>query len=572
MNAEIVFTNGFIWTADSQNPVAQAFALAKDKIIAIGTHHDIAHCIHPDTLICDLEGRFVMPGFIDGHCHYSISADDVCGVNLQGMNTPEAYIAAIQNKIQSRPEARFIRGGGFLEATFPDSGSDKALLDNLSRDIPIVIASETYHSIWVNSKALEMAGITAQTPDPQNGRIERDTQGEPSGCLRETAQALVLDRLPDWSKDDYKEAILRFQTLAHSLGITGAYDPWLDIRGQNAIAALTELDNEQLLNMNLRGALLVSPEKGQAQFPALHEQLTALKREGRRFQVSAAKFFADGIFETKTALMLQPYTAAAGKGDAYYGEQNWQTSELQALFVAIDKAHWQIHIHCIADGAVRQALDAFDYMQRINGVRDARHCIAHATACDPNDIPRFKALDITVMLNSFWAARDKTWLMIADWIGKDRAERYLYPVESFFKAGVRVTNASDYPVTAWPNPLVGIETAVTRIPADNYHPWVFDYDAPIHHQVPWPEERATVGEMLEACTVQQARANFMEQTTGSLQVGYKADFIILDANLLHIAPDKIGSTRVLQTWFEGQLVYSASESQAELLFRAASQQ
>lgn len=555
MYAEIVFKNGFIWTAEHTAPQAQAMAIAAQKIIFIGGDEEANAFITSQTVVFDLAGRFVMPAFIDGHCHYSVTADDVCGVNLQGMNTPEAYLEAIGRKIATCPGASFIRGGGFLEAVFPDCGPDKSLLDSLSRKIPIAIASETYHSLWVNSKALEMAGISAQTPDPQNGRIERDELGNPSGCLRETAQDLVLKLLPDWTVDEYKESILRFQSLAHSLGIAGAYDPWLDIRGENAIAALTELDNLQLLKMNLRGAVLASPAKGREQFSSLHMQLTALKREKQHFRVGAVKFFADGIFETKTALMLQPYSPSAAKGMDYYGEQNWQIADLQELFVDVDKALWQIHIHCIADGAVRQALDSFEHMRKVNGVRDARHCIAHATACAPEDFPRFRELGITVMLNTFWASRDKTWLMVSDWIGPERAEAYLYPVASFFTAGACVTNSSDYPVTAWPNPLIGIETGVTRRPADNYHPWVFDYQDPRHHQVPWPQERATVEQMLEACTVNQAWANFMEQQTGTLRPGKMADFIILGQSPLQVAAEDIGAIEILQTWFEGEQVY-----------------
>ncbi|HDG1672638.1 TPA: amidohydrolase [Kluyvera cryocrescens] len=558
MYAEIVFKNGVIWTADRLHPLAQAIAVTGEEIIFCGSNADACAYTGEKTQVHDLAGRFMMPAFIDGHCHYTLTADDICGVNLQGMNTPEAYLRAIGDKLAARPNAEFIRGGGFLEAVFPDVGPDKALLDAISLDIPIVIVSETYHSLWVNSKALAIAGINAHTPDPLNGRIERNSLGEPSGCLRETAQALVLECLPDWSVEEYKESILHFQNLAHRLGITGACDPWLDIHGQNATSALIELDDQRQIKMNLRGAILAAPALGQEQFPALNSRLNTLRRQGKHFQATTLKFFADGIFETKTALMLEPYAAAAGKGDNYYGEQNWNTSELQALFTTADKAHWQLHIHCIADGAVRQALDAFEHLQKTNGKRDSRHCIAHATACAAEDFPRFKALGVSVMLNTFWASRDKTWLMIADWIGHDRAERYLYPVESFFNAGAIVTNASDYPVTAWPNPLIGIETAVTRQPADNYHPWVFDYSNPVHQQVPWPEERTSVERMLEACTVNQAWANFMESYTGSIVPGKKADFIILNNNPLSVAAEDIGVITVHQTWFEGECVYRAS--------------
>lgn len=558
MYAEMVFKNGVVWTADQQHPLAQAVAITAGEIIFRGSNAEASAFIGEKTQIHDLAGRFMMPAFIDGHCHYTLSADDLCGVNLQGMNTPEAYLSAIRDKLAARPNAEFIRGGGFLEAAFPGAGPDKCLLDAVSSDIPIVIASETYHSIWVNSKALAMAGINAQTPDPLNGRIERNSLGEPSGCLRETAQALVSDLLPDWSVEEYKESILHFQTLAHRLGITGACDPWLDIRGQNATSALIELDDQRQIKMNLRGALLATPALGRTQFPALNSRLNALRRKGKHFQATTLKFFADGIFETKTALRLEPYAADAGKGNNYYGEQNWNTSELQALFTEADKAQWQLHIHCIADGAVRQALDAFEHTQKTNGKRDSRHCIAHATACAAEDYSRFAALGVSVMLNTFWASRDKTWLMIADWIGHERAERYLYPVDSFFKAGAIVTNASDYPVTAWPNPLIGIETAVTRQPANNYHPWVFDFSNPIHQQIPWPEECTQVENMLSACTINQAWANFIESYTGSITPGKKADFIILDNNPLRVASEDIGAITVLQTWFEGECVYAAS--------------
>ena len=564
MQADIVFINGSVYTADPQQPGAQAVALAGEKIIYVGDQASVQPLIGETTTVYDLAGRMLMPAINDGHCHYTMTADDVCGINLQGMNTADSYVAAIRKKLNSRPDAKFLRGGGFMEATFPSVGPHKSLLDAITTEIPIAIASETYHSIWVNSKALEMANISAETPDPENGHIERNADGSPSGCLRETAQALVLDLLPDWTVAEYKESILAFQKTAHSVGMVAALDPWLDIRGRNAIAALKKLDSEGRLAMHLKGACLADPAKGMAQLPDLlanyRADSTPLDNtKPQNFTISSIKFFCDGIFETKTALMLHPYAPAAEKGDNYYGEQNWKTELMQDLFAAVDREKLQIHIHCIGDGAVRQALDAFEETQRRNGQRDARHCIAHATACSLQDLPRFKQLGVTAMLNTFWAEPDKTYLMVTPWIGEEVMEHYFYPVKSFFEAGALVANASDYPVTAWPNAFIGMETGVTRLPPDNYHPWVFNYDDPVHHKVPWPEERATVEQMIAACTINQAKANFMEEITGSITAGKYADIVVLDRNLLSVAPTDIGAVKVEQTWFKGRCVFCGTE-------------
>ncbi|QCR35604.1 amidohydrolase [Nissabacter sp. SGAir0207] len=560
MKADTVFVRGRLWTADDR-VAATALAVVGERIVCVGSDEEVMRWVGDHTRVVDLAGRMMIPGFHDGHCHYTLAADEHCGINLKGLQSAEACLAAIQQKLVSRPDAPFLRGGGFLEALFPDTGPRKEWLDALSSEMPIAIAADTYHSLWVNSAALALAGITAETPDPHNGRIERDADGSPSGCLRETAQALVLDRLPDWPVEEYKAAIVAFQQTAHTLGLVAACDPWLDIHGRNAVQALRELDSEGKLAMHLRGAYLADPAQGVEQCAALlarcqQDNPPLDATHDPHFRVSAIKFFCDGIFETKTARMLHPYAAAAEKGAEYYGEQNWEAGRMKALFAALDKAQMQIHVHCIGDGAVRQTLDALAFARSQNGARDARHCIAHATACAPEDMPRFRQLDVTVMLNTFWAERDETWLMIAPWVGAEIAEHYLYPVKSFFDAGVRVTNASDYPVTPWPNPLIGIETAVTRQPADNYHPWVFDYDNPVHHHAPWPEERAGVEPMLLACTLNQAVANFMEEFTGSLSVGKYADLVILDRDLLPLAPAEIGAVGVVQTWFKGRCVYT----------------
>lgn len=552
MFASKVYRNAYVYTADSDRTVAQAVAIHDGKIAFVGTDTEAEPYIGPGTEVVDLEGKMLMPSFFEGHAHYTMGIPAIVGINLAGYNTEEEYVEACRAYLAERPGLEMLRGQGYLEACFPGVGPNRAALDRASTDIPIVLQAETLHSLWANSKAIELAGITSETPDPANGKIEHAEDGSPSGCFREAAQNLILDALPDFTVEQYKEGLLVYQDMCHSFGITGSYDPWLYANG-NPIEALKELDREGKLSMHLRGAYWADPHKGPEQ---VEELVAARDRDngGDLFHVNAVKLFMDGVLESQTAFLLEPYEHAAGRPEGWRGDQIWNPDNMNAVVAAVDRAGMGIHVHCAGDAAVKQTLDAVALARNENGKRDARHCITHIFLLDQADIPRFRNLDVVAMTNSYWFQIDETYFVNGTYTGMDRIA-HTFPQQCLIAGGVRVANASDYPITAIPNPFVGIEIGVTRIAADNYHPWVFDYSDPKFHEPLWPEERADVHDMIDSFTINQAYANFVDDISGSIEVGKNADLIVVDRNIIEGAPEDIGLATVEETLFRGKTVY-----------------
>ena len=556
MQANIVFKNGCIYTADKDRTIAEAAAIADGKIAYVGDAAGVEEYIGPDTEVVDLEGGMLMPSFFEGHAHYTMATSNVAGVDLAGMDTEEDYVAAMKKYLAEHPGIEFMRGQGYLEAVFPGVGPRKEALDEVSTEIPIVVQAETLHSLWCNSKAIEVAGVTPETPDPDNGRVEHNEDGSVRGCFRESAQDLILDSLPDFTVEQYKEGLLSFQEKMIEYGFTGAYDPWLTANS-NGVEAAKQLDEEGKLKIYFRGAYWMDPHRG----PEQVEEIVAARdrdNEGRNlFGTRAVKFFMDGVLESQTAYLLEPYEKAGeGRPDDWRGDQIWQPDNMNACVAAVDAAGMGIHVHCAGDAAVKQSLDAIEYAQGKNGVEDRRHCITHIFLVDPDDIPRFKKMGVVAMLNSYWAQIDETYFVNGTYTGMDRIA-HTYPINSFFKAGVITANASDYPITAVPNPFVGMEIGVTRIAPDNYHPWVLDYDDPRIHGDFWPEERADIRDMIDSFTIAQAYANFVDDVSGSIEVGKEADVVQVDKNVLECASEDIGTAKVMRTIFRGETLYKA---------------
>ena len=553
MKANIVFKNGVVYTADKARTIAEAVAVVDGKIAYVGNNAGVEAYVGPETEVVDLGGKMLMPSFFEGHAHYTSAPSTVVGIDLAGMDKEEEYVAAMKKFIAEHPGLTALRGQGYLEAVFPGIGPRKEALDEVSTEIPIVVQAETLHSLWCNSKAIEVAGITNDTPDPENGRIERNPDGSAHGCFREKAQDLILNALPDFTIEQYKEGVLAYQDKILSLGFTGAYDPWLYINS-NAVEAIKQLDDEGKLKIYFRGAYWMDPHQGPEQVEKIVEAKNR-DNEGRNmFKTRAVKFFMDGVLESITAFLLEPYEKADGRPEGWRGDQIWDPDNMNKCVAAIDKAGMGIHVHCAGDAAVKQSLDAIEYAQKVNGREDRRHCITHIFLVDPNDIHRFKDMGVVAMLNSYWAQIDETYFVNGTYTGMDRIA-HTYPINSFFKSGCVVANASDYPITAVPNPFVGMEIGVTRIAPDNYHPWVLNYDDPRIHGDFWPEERACIEDMIDSFTIAQAYANFVDDVSGSIEVGKEADIIVVDQNVLTCKSEDIGLAQVERTLFRGETLY-----------------
>jgi predicted amidohydrolase YtcJ len=554
IKADLVLKNGVVYTVDNQRSFAEAVAVAGKDIIYVGNADGIKDYIGSRTEVVNLSGKMVLPGFIDSHAHASATINEDDSVMLYHLETKADYVSAVKNFAAKHPDLSVIYGHGWQNDIFPPQGPVKEDLDAIISDRPVSLMSDDGHSIWVNSKALDMAGVTKNTPCPSGGMIESDPEtGEPSGTIRETARDVVQNVLPPYTVDQLKTGIREFMAEAARVGITTVHDPLLllpDSDGmlngygaaRNSILAYDELVDGGEMTIRVRGTILTDPTKGASQVPAL--AAACADRKNPLFKIIGAKVFVDGVVEGGTAYLLESYTH---KPD-FRGEPLWEQEPMNALFKTVDNAKLQIHIHAIGDAAIRMSLDALAYAEEHNGRRDSRHLITHLHVVDYADIPRFAELSIIGVPQPFWHVKgDYFWALEAKYLGVERAEKE-YPMKSFSDAGVMLAGASDYPVQVPSPPLLAIQLGVTRCIPGETNP----------DEILGPDERMSLEDMIAAYTINGAYANFIENETGSIEVGKKADMVVLDRNLFDIPESEIADTQVLMTIFEGQTLRRGS--------------
>jgi len=537
-NPKLIFKNAAVYTVDPDRKWAQAIAISEDKIAFVGSNAEVSAYIEADSVVLDLDGKMVLPGFIDAHAHPSHAMDLVGNISLYSLKSLEEYQEAIRDFIEKHPDAVAYRGSGWEDELFPNLGPTKDILDALIPDRPIALVSYDGHSLWVNSVALDRAKITKDTPDPEGGLIERNpASGEPSGTLRETASKLIKGVIPDYTLEERTNALLAYQEMANRVGITLSHDAMLD---HQSIAAYKELGRQGLQRMRFRGSFTIEPDL------AIDDQIETLLKERSNlshpsFQIHAAKIFVDGVIEGGTAYLLDPYA----HNPKFRGEPIWDPESLKKLSIALDKEGIQIHYHVIGDAAARITLDAIETTQDLNGKRDARHLITHLQLVAPEDIPRFKKLGVVGIPQPFWfKIDDYYWKLALPYLGTMRANKQ-YPMQSFIDAGVIVASASDFPVTIPFDPLIAIQTGITRSEVDG-----------TSSDVLWPEERSNLADMIASFTINGAYANFLEKEIGSLEIGKQADMVVLDKNLFEIPHTEIANTKVLLTFVAGKVVFS----------------
>ena len=538
--ADLVLKNGSVYTVDNALPRATAIAIRDGKFIYVGDDAGGAKFIGHGTQVLDLGGKLVLPGFVESHGHAISAYKQFFEINLNDCQNAGDYGKVIREYALAHPGAKFIRGRGWSNTLFGKTGPDRKTIDDIVRGIPVCLASEDGHSKWVNSRALELAGITKATPDPVNGVIERDPRtGEPTGTLRESAAALVAGLFPEPGKEELKKGLEAFQRMALAFGITTVHDAYLDAESIET-DAYRELENAGRLQARFRASLYVDPLKGTGQLAAIeHERL---RNRGPLFQTNAVKLFADGVVEGSTAYLLEPYQHLPRSR----GTLRWESGALAGMCAELDRRKFQVHVHAIGDAAVRAFLDAFAHAEKVNGRRDSRNMITHLQLVAPADIPRFKALGVIAVPQPYWFMKDDYYTNLqVPYLGQERADLE-YPMASFFRAGVVVASASDYPVTIPCNPLKAIQVGMTRSEPGKTAPG----------DVLWPEERATLEQMIASFTINGAYANFLEDSTGSISVGKSADLIVLDRDLFKIPATEIAGAKVLLTLFEGKAAFT----------------
>ncbi|MBI9106625.1 MAG: amidohydrolase [Spirochaetales bacterium] len=583
--ADMVLTNTAVYTVDNDNNWAEAMAVTGGRITAVGSVGEIKKYIGDSTEVFDLEGKMVMPAFVDAHMHPAMSAVAyLFQISLQSVFSLEEYLAVISAFVDENPDLETYQGAGYMRSVFDEIGPRKEDLDAIAPYKPMALTSVDGHSMWVNSRALKMAGITKATPDPAGGVIKRDpATGEPSGLLQESAMGLVSDLFPEPTKEMYKEGILWLQEWFNTVGLTTCHDAAVSF-DPNYYMAYEELARDGLLTIRFRGSWFLSPEMvgGAYGMDATgDEEMTVDEAielgmklsdtfETPYWQVKSFKFFSDQVIEEETGLLKEPYSH---RDDNWYGIQVWDPEFLKEAFRKVDAEGYNIHIHQIGDAAADYALDALEYAREKNGSSDSRHTFAHLQMTDQSEIDRMAALGMNAIIAPYWMiVDDYYWDLYLPYLGEQRAYNEMYPAQSLFDAGVNTAIHSDFFVTE-PDYGWALYSAMTRtMPEKVFRMWygedadsmirTTEYsDEEMEYYTMGPlgpsEERISLADAIKASTINGAYADFLDEDLGSIEVGKLADIIVIDRNLFEIDTEEVANLEVLMTLFEGKIVYSA---------------
>lgn len=542
--ADTIFYNGNIYTVDKNKSWAEAVAISNANILFVGSNEEAQSYKSAWTKTIDLKGKLVLPGFVDSHAHVSMGgAEALFTVKLNHCQSQQEAADAVKKYLDDNPGAEVVIGVGWGNAIGAGIGPRKEWLDEIVPHVPVCLYSEDHHSLWVNSKALELAGIRKGSANPKGGVIERDrVTGEPSGTLRESAMNLVTKNIPDYTVEQYKDGIVAYQKRAVACGITSVHEPFM--RNGNAIRAYSELEKEGKLTIRYRNSLFVDPHIGIDQVDELVAQRKK-HRHGSYFQTNSAKIFIDGVVEGATAYLEEPYKHIDSRGELI-----WEPEVYKETAAKLHKERFTIHIHSIGDASTRIALDGLVYAEGQGEPFDARHAITHLQLVNREDIARMKKLNIVAVPNPYWFMKEPSYYFEIEepYLGKERAESQ-YPMKSLIDAGLIAASASDYPVTLNFHPLNGIQLGVTRIE-------IGKSDERLIHN---PAERTSLAHMIASFTINGAYSLKLDHLTGSIEKGKKADLIVLDQNIFVIPESNIHKAKVLLTLFEGKEVFRNQE-------------
>lgn len=540
MHADLLFTGGPVLTPEGRT--ATAAAVTGDRITAVG-HAEVRELAGPRTEVVDLAGRLLLPGFQDAHVHPVPAGLELSQCDLTGATTAEETVAAVRAYADAHPDRKWILGGGWSMEAFAGGTPSKELLDAVVPDRPVYLPNRDHHGAWVNSRALELAGIDQLTPDPADGRIERDALGEPSGTLQEGAMQLVGRLTPAAGPADRLAALLHAQRHLHALGITAWQDALVgDFIGMDDPAqAYLAAAAEGSLTARVVGALWWDRERGAEQIPELVAKREALSRG--RFRAGTVKLMLDGVAENHTAALLDPYLDRCGCTTANRGKSFIDPERLPRYVTELDALGFQCHFHALGDRAVRDALDAIEAARTANGPSDTRPHLAHLQVVHPDDVPRFARLGATANIQPLWAAHEPQMdELTIPFLGPERAA-WQYPFGALARSGARLAAGSDWPVSS-PDPLQGIHVAVNRVEPGGTGP-VF-----------LPDERLSLADALTAYTAGSAYVNHLDDS-GRVAVGALADLVVLDRDPFAGPPETIAETTVALTYVGGACVYAA---------------
>ena len=550
--AELVLVNGKIRTPAHPSGFTQAAAVSGGVIVALCRDDEIREFIGPSTRVVDLRGRLAIPAFGDAHVHPIQGGLESLRCNLVNFRSRQEYLAAIAAYSETLPPSAWVLGGGWSMPAFPGGTPAAADLDAITGGRPAFLPNRDHHTAWVNSAALAIADVTRRTPDPADGRIERDGAGNPTGALHDGAMRIVADYVPPPSQADLTSALLAAQRHLHSLGITSIQDACVGEAGEISIpdtfATYRGAAADRLLTCRVTGALWWDRLRGLHQLDALQARREEADGGGY-FRATSVKLMLDGVCETFTAAMGTPYLDGHGHATDHAGSLFIEPDELTEAAGRLADLGFQMHFHAIGDRAVKAALDALASLpeaQRVGG----RHHIAHLQFINPADLERFAKLGVTGNFQPLWACKDdQNDKLTLPFVGLERAN-WQYRIGSLLRLGTRVAFGSDWPVSS-ADPLQELHVAVNRVLSARLGlPGTDETTVPL-----LPAEAIGVDAAVDAFTRGVAYVNHEEDVAGTLELGKVADFAVLDQDLYVIPPIAIGDTSVAMTIASGQVVH-----------------
>jgi hypothetical protein len=534
--ADRIFINGRMWTGDPGRPRAEALAVRDTKILAVGSTSQIRGLAEKGTEVIDLQGRFVCPGFIDAHLHFMGGSLSLEALRLDGAGSLPEIEKQIRDYARTHQDTAWITGEGWTYGAFPDGMPTRAQLEAIAPDRLVFLRSYDGHTAWVSSLALAKAGITRATEDPPGGAILRDAQGEPTGILKESAVRLVSQHVPTPAPFEKYRAFRKGMELAVSYGLTSVHQASFD---EEDLKVVEQVLSERGLKVRFYASVpLVKdpPSETLGRYDELRRKYT-----GPLLRFGAVKGFVDGVVESQTAAMFEPYPAGGT------GLPRWTQEDLDRTVALYDKASYQVLLHAIGDRGIAMALSAYEHAAKANGTRGRRHRIEHVEVPRPEDLIRFKALGVIASTQALFAQPDQNHLEVyLPTLGPVRAARAM-PFKAIDDAGVVQAFGSDWPVFSC-EVLRGIYCAVTRTTPEGTPAGGWE-----------PGSRISAEAALRHFTRDAAFAGRDEDVKGTLAPGKLADLVVLSDDILAIPPVGLLKTRVLLTVLGGQDTYRAKE-------------
>jgi predicted amidohydrolase YtcJ len=535
-SADIVFTNGKLWTVDNTKPEAEAVAVFNGKILAVGSSKEIKSFIGKKTKIVDLKKKRMLPGFIDNHTHFMSGGFQLQNVDLRYAKDENEFAQIIRQRAEEHP-GKWITGGDWDHDLWKSGNlPTKEMIDVYTPHTPVFVNRYDGHMALANSYVLKLAGITKETPDPPGGTIVRDPHtGEPTGLLKDEAMSPVYRLIPDPDDDDLLTAARLALAEARKFGVTSIQDMAYS-NGERDIKTYAELNRRGELTSRMNCVAYITNWKSLArsgiQAPFGDEMI----------RIGFLKAFIDGSLGSSTALFFQPYDSDSTTRGLPMDVVT--DGRLEQWMTSADSARLQLRIHAIGDSANSLLLDIFERIVKKNPQWDRRFRIEHAQHIHPKDFQRFAKLGVIASVQPYHAIDDGRWAIKR--IGDERCKT-TYPFRTFLDTGVKMCFGSDWTVAPL-NPILGIYAAVTRRTTDGANPngW-------------YPEQKISVKEAIECYTIHNAYAAFEEKEKGSISVGKLADFVVLSDDILSIDPVKIENVRVEMTVLGGKLVYQQEQ-------------